>query len=195
MAAKPGGIAKWIRPFAASPVKSATLGALAVVLVAVVTVQVLRRPAATQASETGTVMEDWENPPPVDEPQGEAATSAPALKRRPVPRLPDEMARDLFTCSWLADRRAEDDVTAAADPRDLASREFATGSAAPAESAELPWTLEGTILSADPRQCLAIIGGRSVRVGDRLNDYELDRVGPRSVTLRRGTATVILTMP
>ncbi|MCC7293527.1 MAG: hypothetical protein IT449_15825 [Phycisphaerales bacterium] len=195
MPANAGSIARWVKPFAASPAKSATLGALAVVLVAVVTVQVMRRPAASQASETDAAVDDWENPPAFDEPQGQAATARPVPKRRPAPRLPDEMARDVFACAWLSDRGREGGAPDETEPQDRAAREFASGSTPPAQAAEQTWTLEGTILSADPRQCMAIIGGRNVRVGDRLDDYELDRVGPRSATLRRGTATVVLTMP
>lgn len=195
MPANAGSIARWVKPFAASPSKSATLGALAVVLVAVVSVQVMRRPAATQGSEADAVADDWENPPAFDEPRGHEMQAMPAPTRRPAPRLPDEMARDVFTCSWLSDRRSEGVAPTEDDPRDRVARELATGSAAPTQAAERAWTLEGTILSADPRQSMAIIGGRSVRVGDRLDEYELDRVGPRSATLRRGTATVVLTMP
>lgn len=179
---------------AASPGRMITLGVLGLVLLVVVALQVFSGPGSAGAAvPPGTAFVD---PLPVlRTPVPAVGTGLPAgADRPPLPPLPAELVRDLFAS--LPSHEAavslpglpvfgpellqenpgplSDDNTV--DPTDL----------------RLQATYEST---GRPPFLLAVIGGRTVRVGDRAGAWEVESIRPREVTIRSGGRSVVLRMP
>ena len=166
-----------IATFKASPAKAGVLGLLAVVLMVMVGRQLW---PGTPRSAQGAALFDF--PPLDDAPIPEAVGHQP---RPALPELPDQPARDIFGSNWLIfDRAAEEDVETQPDD-------------APAQMQRATvLTLDLTLTA--PRengQPYAIINGTTVRVGNEVDGYVVESIGPGYVVLSaNGQERVVLHM-
>ncbi len=161
--------------FALAPGKSAALGSLVIVLVVVVVVQ-LRGGATSEA--TGASPELI-----VVSPEAVAADPILAKPRRQLPPLHPSLTRDLFVADWLVAPVAPADP--AIDEQRPATSEDTRMSAVLA--------LEVTYVSGTTP--LAIINGRTLRIGDTIERYVVDEIHGRHVVLSRNGRQTRLTMP
>ncbi len=156
----------------ASPAKSAILLAGIVVLAVLIARQVWGGPSEAEAeiAAPGVTLVD---PDTVE-------SSEPVVKpvvRVPKPRIVEALVRDPFAVDWLdlsklvlseEEVEAEDDVL------------------------QLQLTLTGT---DEDGQATAVVSGTVVHVGDRIAGFVIDRIGKRSVVLRKGSEKLKLRMP
>jgi hypothetical protein len=177
---------------AAAPRKVAALGLLLAVLLIVAGVQLIGRgqPAGASAASALPVLVPVSTTP---QPAGDVSVlsgGTAAMKPIPLPPLPAELARDIFAppdsvgvsmASVVIDSPAQTNPSALSD-----DTTFTPDSA----------VLQATYESSGPEPLrLAIIGGREVRIGDRLGAWRVSSIRPRQVTLMSGERSVTLLMP
>jgi hypothetical protein len=153
-----------------SPLKSATLGILAVVLIIFVARVYTRGPKRAHADVATAVVAI-----------SEAADTAPAARpvarpRQPLPRVTRVLPRDPFSRGWLA-------------PTDATENEDSSK-----EVSEEALTLQFT-LTAGGEQATAVISGFVVRPGSTVAGYDVVRIEERQVVLRNAAGTRVLRMP
>ncbi len=179
----------WRLQAAAAPRKVAALGGLLALLAVIVGIQFIGRggpqPATAQPPDPAPF-------PPISEAGTEplpALPDAPASLPK-LPDLPSKLARDVFApppgvAASMASRVI--DSSGETNPASLSDDTNFTP-----DSALLQATFES---SGPPPRRFAIIGGREVRVGDRLGAWRVSSIHPRQVTLTSGERSVTLLMP
>lgn len=188
----PGQLGSYFKAqWAAAPGRLITLGALGVVLVTVVGLQVFGGPASAGAAGTSGGAAPL---PVLITPSAALGTGPAAVEvRPPLPPLPAEPVRDLFAL-----------LSAVQASGPVPGLEFAP--AAPEEKAPalsddktiepIDLRLQATYESTgNPPFLLAVIGGRVVRVGDHAGEWEVESIRPREVTIRSSDRSIVLKMP
>ena len=193
-----GNQPRWLREtktqLARSPGKAAVLGALSLVLVIVVVVQLLRLPASASASPASsapaTAKPRPAQPrvavPSATAPAGETADLEAQLSRRPRPPWPRSARRDPFGLNW----RDYFPPTLAVEEEPLSLEDEAK------QQPGAEYVLEATLSQpGHPGERVAVINGQTVQKGEQLGEFTVEEIAARHVVLASPQHRVVLQMP